>query len=343
MEKQNVKGNVWLFPGIVAGIYLLAAVSGGFMPLFFLELILPVFIAVSAVKSGIWPTVALGTVCALCCALCGLSALLPVSAGWSVLALAAGLFPLKQKPEMRPYLWGGAVVIAWGAWILMLQSAFSGQMIVGLAQAMADEINANSQRDMLLMGAYNLGLARLSDPGATMTETVYGQMILNLTDGARTELLNSFRTSMEELFPSILCESFILHLTINVFLCTLLPDHYRRKQGEKGIFPPLDEWHMPRGTGLKIGLFAIGYVIPSLTGSGMWLNVGTIFAGVFTIVYGLQGCCMLLWIEKRMGMRSAMRYIWAVVIGLFVPFLSVIMGIMDQTRDVRHLRIKEEM
>ena len=49
------------------------------------------------------------------------------------------------------------------------------------------------------------------------------------------------------------------------------------------------------------------------------------------------------WFEKRMGIRSVFRNIWAVVLSILAPVIPVIMGMVDQRRDARHLRPGEEV
>ena len=48
------------------------------------------------------------------------------------------------------------------------------------------------------------------------------------------------------------------------------------------------------------------------------------------------------WMGKRMGIRSAARNIWSVILSVVMPLIPMVMGMIDQRRDARHLRPKEE-
>ena len=45
---------------------------------------------------------------------------------------------------------------------------------------------------------------------------------------------------------------------------------------------------------------------------------------------------------KRMGIRSVMRSVWAVALSLLAPIIPIIMGVIDQRKDARHLRPNKE-
>ncbi|MBP5749681.1 MAG: hypothetical protein J6X24_02715, partial [Firmicutes bacterium] len=80
-----------------------------------------------------------------------------------------------------------------------------------------------------------------------------------------------------------------------------------------------------------------------MSSGGVDLYIGLLCAAVFKTAYLLQGVCLLQWVEKKVGIRSVMRNIWAVVLSVLAPIVPIIMGIVDQRRDSRNLRPDEEV
>ena len=70
--------------------------------------------------------------------------------------------------------------------------------------------------------------------------------------------------------------------------------------------------------------------------------MGTLCADIFRVAFMLQGICFLQWMGKRMGIRSTMRNIWSVVLSILAPIVPIIVGMIDQRRDARHLRPNKE-
>lgn len=330
----------WILPGIFSGALLIASFMG-LLPHSVMMLLLPVMLAVLAYTSGVLPTVLTALVAIAGCFAAGASELWIAAVPWGVLNCFAALCPLKN-PRKRVWLWAGVIVAMWAFFLVLLQIATNGQMVTGLAKELQNELEQSPFCDALLMSAYNSGLARVSS--AEGLGTVYAASVLKLALPAevRTELLYSLRVSFEGLMPSAFCEAFIAHITVVTLLCSLIPDLLRSKNGEKTVYPKFQEWHMPSGIGLAVGLLALGWLIQLMTDSDLWMYIGIMSSAVFSVCYGLQGISFQLWLESKMGMGKAARVLWIVGMLILIPFVPVILGIVDQRRDARNLRDREE-
>ncbi len=327
----------WIPTAVLTLLVLIAALKG-FPYLFLALIVLPPVVATLAYTAG-WTGPA--AVCVMAAGACvylapgpGLALLLP----WCVLSGVIACLPLKKKLT-RPLLWAALCLAAWAGMLALMMNAFQGQVTAGLAQATVDMIDASPERDAIRLNAYRMGLSRLD-----RTET--WNMVLQLTGlmapETRNELLFSLRVSLEEALPAALCEGLVYHTAVTVLLCTVLPDWRRRKNGEPGVLPGMEKWYIPRGMGLAICTLCVGWLIAAMSDGGVDLYFGLLCTAVFRAAYVIQGICLLLWIEKKMGIRSAMRHIWAIVLSLLAPIVPLIMGLVDQRRDSRNLRPKKE-
>ena len=220
-----------------------------------------------------------------------------------------------------------------------MNRVYDGQVVSGLAQATVDMINASPERDAILLNAYRMGLSRLE---RTETWSLVLQVTGLLAPEIRQELLFSLRVSLEEALPSAMCEGLVYHCALTVLLCTLLPDWRRRKNGEPGDLPGMERWYIPRGMGLALCSLCFGWIIAAMSDGGTDLYFGLLCTAVFRAAYVIQGICLLLWVEKKMGIAGGVRNVWAVVLSLLAPIVPLVMGLVDQRRDSRNLRPKKE-
>ena len=158
----------------------------------------------------------------------------------------------------------------------------------------------------------------------------------------RVQMLYSLRVSLEEILPSLLCSAVVYHTALTVVLSTVLPDWLKRKRGEQGEFAPMERWYMPRRMGAAVFALCIGWVIALMAQEGTGMYLGWLCADVFRAAFILQGICWMQWLGKRMGVRSTVRNIWSVILSVVMPLIPMIMGMIDQRRDARQLRPKEE-
>ena len=224
---------------------------------------------------------------------------------------------------------------------MILLRLTGGQIINGLAQAACNYVDQSPDSTELLLRAYSAGYARLQGTEALMPAVrLMGNVVIPAE--TRTQMLFSLRVSLEEILPSLLCSVVVYHTALTVLMSTVLPDWLRRRRGEKGEFAPMEQWYMPRRLGLAVFALCLGWVIALMAQEGTGAYLGWLCAGVFRVAFILQGICWMQWMGKRMGIRSAVRNIWSVILSVVMPLIPMIMGMIDQRRDARHLRPKEE-
>lgn len=325
----------WFVAPVVWMLILTLASLKGILPLSAALILLPVVAAVLAYTSGTLAALVLCAVALGCSAVTLPSGAWPVALPWCALSGAIAVIPFR-KPVIRPVLWAAFTASAWVGGLLILSGIWQGRIADGLAQSCCDWISASPVCDSLLLNAYSAGLSRLSG----VTVNIAGGFLM--TDEIRMELLYSLRVSLEHMLPGFLCDAFVYHTALTAFLCVLLPDSRRRRNGEKGILPSVDQWYIPRGLGLAVTLLALGWLVAYLSDGGVTMYLGWMCAAVFKAAYLLQGVCLLQWLEKKIGVRSTARNVWAILLSVLAPVVPIVMGMIDQRRDARHLRPNEE-
>ena len=303
-------------------------------------LLLPVISAVTGAMCA-WPVTA--AVCAAA-ALAGGAVFpaeaLPVVIFWCACCGLAACLPMRGR-FLRPALWTGMCLAAWSIGLMILLQATGGRIVTGLAQAACDYVDRSSDSTEWLIRAYSAGYIRLDGMSALVPATrVMGSFVIPAE--TRVQMLLSLRVSLEEVLPSLLCSTVVYHTGLTALLCTVLPDWQRRKRGEKGVFAPMEQWYMPRRMGAAVFALCIGYLVALTAEEGVGLYLGWMCADVFRAAFMLQGICWMQWMGKRMGVRAAVRNIWSVILSVIMPLIPMIMGMIDQRRDARHLRPKEE-
>ena len=314
--------------------------SGWVIPVMVIQILLPVAAAMTgAVCSPIVP----GILCAAAAIAGGVvfpPEALPVVLVWCAGWALTTLLPMKKR-LLRPALRAGVCLAAWGIGLFILLRLTGGQIVAGLAGAACDWVDKSSNSTEILLRAYSAGYARLQGTQALMPAVQMLGSVL-IPDGIRTQMLLSLRASMEEILPNLLCSAVVYHTALTVLLSTVLPDWLRRKRGEKGEFAPMEQWYMPRRLGAAVFALCIGWVMALMAQDGVGAYLGWLCADVFRVAFILQGICWMQWMGKRMGIRSAVRNIWSVILGIVLPLIPMVMGMIDQRRDARHLRPKEE-
>ena len=345
---EKYQGQKWLAWAVPAALSLIVIFvpfadsvrSALVIPVIVLQLLLPVIVSMTGALCP-WPVTT---------ALCVLSA----AFGWKVLpieAMPAVLFWCAacgataclrlKRPVTRPVLRTLMCLAVWCIGMITLLQLTGGNVVKGLAQAACDYVDRSPDSTELLLRAYSAGYVRLSGTEAFMTASRYMGGIL-IPESTRTQMLYTLRVSLESILPSALCSAVVYHTAITVLLSTVLPDWLRRRKGERGEFPPMEQWYMPRRMGAAVFALCIGWVVALLAEDGIGAYLGWMCADVFRVAFVIQGICWMQWMGKRMGLRSAARNLWSVVLGIVLPLIPMIMGMIDQRRDARHLRPKEE-
>jgi len=302
-----------------------------------LELLLPAAAAMTGAFYS-WPVTA--ALCAFAAAAGGLAfpaEALPVILFWCAASGLTACLPMKNK-LMRPALRTGMCLVTWGIGLAILLHVTGGQIANGLAQAVCDYVDRSPDSAEILARAYTAGYVRVSSllPVSGLTGT------LILTAEIKNQMLLSLRVSLEEVLPSLLCSTVVYHTAVTAVLCTVLPDWQRRKRGERGEFSPMEQWYMPRRLGAAVFALCLGWLIAFAAEDGIGVYLGWMCTDVFRAAFVLQGICWMQWMGKRMGIRSAARNVWSVFLSVLMPLIPMIMGMIDQRRDARHLRPKEE-
>jgi len=341
-------GLKWLGWAIPAGLSLMIAVmdlpqatrSALIAPTFLLQVLLPVIAAMTgaACDRAVTPAV-----CALAAVL-GWKAFpaygLPVTLFWCVSCALTACLPMKKR-ILRPILRAGMCLAAWGIALGTVISLTGGQVVTGLAQAACRFVDRSPDSAEILLRAYSAGYVRVSGTGGMVPAVQFMGNVLIPTE-ARTQMLYTLRVSLEETLPSLLCNAIVYHTALTTVLSTVLPDWQRRKRGETGEFPPMEQWYMPRRMGTAVFALCLGWLMAMMAREGVGAYLGWLCAGVFRAAFILQGICWMQWMGKRMGIRSAVRNVWSVMLSFILPLIPMIMGMIDQRRDARHLRPREE-
>ena len=327
---------------VPAVLVLLIAIAAGTSTLLLIAwmLLLPLMAALLEENSG---RVAAAAVCVAAGMAAGLvlpADALPAALTWCAGTLAVVCVPARNR-LVRPILWAALCTITWFITLATLMRLTGGHTVNGLAQGICDLINAQPERDTILVNAYNMGLSRVDNPN-TVIPSVRMMSSVVLRDEIRLQLLYSLRVTMEETLPTLLCDVVVYHTALTTLLSVLLPDWQRRKKGKEGIFPPLDQWFMPRPLGRGVFALLIVWLIAFLSNNGLMHYLGALCSDVFRAAFMLQGICFLQWLGKRIGIRVIMRNIWSVVLAVLIPIVPILMGVFDQQRDARHLRPKKE-
>ena len=329
----------WIAPAVGATLIALAALAG--IPFLLAAMILlPVAASLLNYYCG-W------TGPAGVCAAAGIAGILvfptvaiPAVVIWSGGVFAAAYIPVK-KPIMRPIIWGAVCLAAWCAGLISLSAATEGPIANGLAQRICDMTEASPEQNTILVNAYSMGYCRLEGTqGLIPAVRSMGNVVIE--EQTRLQMLYSLRVSLEETLPTALCDIVVFHTALTTLLCTVLPDWRRRRKGEKGLLPSLDQWYMPRRLGRAVALLLVGWLVSLMSGTGVAGYLGTLCMDVFRVAFMIQGICFLQWLGKRIGVRGAMRNLWSVVLSVLAPIIPIIMGIIDQRRDARHLRPNKE-
>ena len=313
---------------------------GWTIPVVLVQLLLPVAAAMTGAMYG-WPVT--GVLCILAAA-AGWAVLpqeaLPVVLFWCIACGLTSCLPMNRR-LLRPALRTGMCLTAWGIGLFILMRLTGGQIVNGLAQAACDYVDRSPDSTELLLRAYSAGYARLAGTAALAPAIrLMGSVVIPAE--TRIQMLYSLRVSLEEILPTLLCSAVVYHTALTVVLSTVLPDWLKRRKGEQGEFAPMERWYMPRRMGAAVFALCIGWVMALMAQDGVGAYLGWLCADVFRAAFILQGVCWMQWMGKRMGVRSTVRNIWSVILSVVMPLIPMIMGMIDQRRDARHLRPKEE-
>ncbi len=105
--------------------------------------------------------------------------------------------------------------------------------------------------------------------------------------------------------------------------------------------PPFSEWYLPRRCGLMAAVPAIGLLMAVMGTSLIERTIGSMLGSVFLTVYTLQGVAAFDFMQKKAGRTLAGRWAFTLVLVFLFRlfrFVFVILGVIDQVLNFRHLR-----
>lgn len=236
---------------------------------------------------------------------------------------------------------------------VLLQNMTGWQLYAAAGDAVADTLRTMPGRDTLLSMLCQAGLLRVP---ASMQETalvaVEGGYVLSaevaeeLTRQART-LVISF---IQQLLPALLVSGSALNALMGVSLGLFYGRRavrrraYKRNEPEQDIpdlsMPPLSQWHIPRPWGMRIGIFAVGYLLMNLAGNETVYLLGALMWQVFYTCFAVQGLAAFHYSQKKRGTGRFWRV--AIIAAAFmlplVQTVLMVIGVLDQLTNTRGLR-----
>lgn len=266
-------------------------------------------------------------------------------AGYGFLIGGAALWAFSgKKPFVKALaIQCGATALGICLIIMGLRAVVGANLFTGIARWAVKAINGMPGGDQFLAQAAQSGLA--SAPGDMMlpSSLVMGMKPL-VTPALRHELSASLQTTFElELYAQL--PAAVVALIIGGSLLVLCrPICVLKKRGLEPMLqmPAFEKWHLPRGFGGWTAALLAGYVIQLTAGSYWELYWGGMLAAAFQWIYMIQGAAYWEYGHKRMGGTVRSRRAFVILTGLFIPFLLVVFGVLDQRADKRGLREKIE-
>ncbi|MBQ8537664.1 MAG: hypothetical protein IJ461_09715 [Clostridia bacterium] len=279
---------------------------------------------------------------------------LHLSAGGYAFALVGvSLWAFGKGPDFKKVLLAHWAAMALGVCLLLmgLRTVVGENLFTGCAQWVVDVISASANGDQILWRAYQSGLATAPGnmivmPQASAYLQSYGLAGLSplMTPALRHELAASLRTSLEQYLYAQGAGAIVAFIAGGGLLGVCWPACRMKRRGVKSplVMPAFEKWHLPRGMGSGSAVLLLGYVIQLFASSYLELYWGGLLISAFQWIYMIQGAAYWEFAQKRMGGSIASRRVFVVMVGLFVPFLLVALGILDQQTDKRELREKQE-
>lgn len=255
---------------------------------------------------------------------------------WCFCTLGLVWLPVKNAVN-RGFAWAAVCALTAATLGGCLAAHYGGPVSGGLAVDLANVVGSSAKAPSILLNAYQYGYARLEGKLAKMPALYAGDQIV-MQPEVFQQLMFSIRTTLEETMASLLPELVVYWLAATAVLCSAIPDWLRSRSAGWSDLPRFENWHIGRGWGLAIGLMALGYGVPYLTGATVAVSFGRMCGAAFCAAYGLQGMAVM-WAAAKLTHRSPKgQLVWMIVIMIIFPLAFVIYGAADQVMDMRHLR-----
>ena len=290
----------------------------------------------------------------VCLALQGASMALHLYCGGYALLLAGvSLWAFGRKPRFFKALFAHWGALAAGVCLLImaLRTVVGANIFTGCAQWAVDLISQSPACDQVLYKAYQGGLA--SAPGSMITMPPVNSylrgfglesMMPLMTPALRHELAASLRTTLERSLYADVPGAVTTFIIVGGLMAVCWPVCRLKRRGQEPqlAMPAFETWHLPRGMGRWSILLAAGLGIQLFATQYWELYWGAMLATAFQWLYMIQGAAYWEFAQKRMGGSAISRRAFILFIGVFIPYLLVAFGVLDQRLDKRGLREKTD-
>lgn len=271
----------------------------------------------------------------------GMAAMLPIEFCW-LPALWAGLgafgILVPERIHIRRIIrWGLMTACVVCAALAALALRYPGETGTGIAQELITWIAESSQRDTILLSAYQNGLAS-ADPSVMPAVTNKAMMfrVPELSAEAATELLYSLRTTFESLYRVHMPNLIVAYIGLSTALCTVAPDEWLRRRGlDVDPLPQIEDWKLPPRMAVIAVCGLILSIVPYMLDSAVPSYAVTMCVGAATWAFMVQGAGLLAHLLKKRGTRRSSRYTCALILAVLLPQVLEILGIIDQITTLR--------
>lgn len=243
-----------------------------------------------------------------------------------------------------------AHVLAQTAALLVLQLGAGFAMDEAAAQWFTKAVDAMPERDAVLISLYRVGYIKLPDDmldNAVILQNgvrvLAPEVVSEMLKGLDTLASGLVRTwaQLSPVTISLYCGVFAPTLALYFGARTQQRRVFRNQSKGEAIdlsMPPLSQWFLPRGWGLRVGLLAPGYLLALFASSDAVYIAGQILWNAFTTVYAIQGLAVLDHLLKARSARPLTRKILMLALFVLLRGVLVVLGVMDQVLNLRKLR-----
>ena len=244
---------------------------------------------------------------------------------------------------------------------LLARNMAGGDLYGGAGDAVANFLENWDMGDLMLYQMYSMGLIDLKSElaGNALLEVMGGYQ---LSAAARADMLLSVRSLITGLLRSMVPHLIVSQSITGGTACLLLSLRFGFLAEEKREFlrsddtiieeaegekkrpvqfpdlgmPPLNQWHIPRGMGWKVGVaLAAGYLL-RVSDSPAMSTAGVLLYGAASSIFAIQGIAAVNHFQKKRGTRRFWRVLLPLL--LMTTGFPVIIGVFDQINNFRGLR-----
>jgi len=287
------------------------------------------------------------------------AALLVHGAPLGMLAGALGYGVLVSAPAMVAFAWRWnfwkALLTQWMGMLaagvclaLGLRALVGTNLFTGSAKVFMDYLLAQPNSDQLLLQLAQAGVAGVTKEMAAQQDltTMVMQLFSNrvvLLPQVRAELAATALTTMEGLLY-LKGPEWLVNLVVGGGLAVLCVPigHMRRHDLDTLAMPAFTTWHLPRGMGRGSLILLAGFALRYLGPGMVEVYLGIMLVSAFQWIYMIQGAALWEYTQKKMGRSQAARRGFIAAAGLLFPMVLVALGLIDQVRDSRGLRPKDD-